>query len=47
MQVAIRVKDSVWSIASWQAEGLSQNLANSVNKFASMCLFGITVVANW
>ena len=46
MHVAIRVNDSVWSIASWQAEGLLQNLDENVNKCMSMCLVGVTVIAH-
>ena len=46
MHVVIRVKDSVWGIASWQAEGLLQNLDGNVNKCMSMCLVGATVIAH-
>ena len=46
MHVVIRVKDSVWGIASWQAEGLLQNLDENVNKCMSMCLVGATVIAH-
>ena len=46
MQVVICVKESELESVSWKAEGCLRNLTNNVNKFASVYLAGVTVVAH-
>ena len=49
MQVAIRVKESELEQASWQADGCCKiwDRVGIVDKFVSMCLFGVKVVASY
>ena len=48
MQVAICVKESEFESVFWQADGCRKiwERVGIVNKFVSMCLFGVRLVAS-